>query len=181
MIQITILSEEFFDNFLMLHEALVTLLGHPGDLFKKENLFKTTKGIDFLHISEQSALDRLGHLGFLYSQLNDYINKKDFTVFKSCLRNSISKYLDGYRGLIVSLEPIVLQPNSTVSEIQIEVEKVSFQFIQYYSVFDDLLIAIKDIEERNIHGVNLLNYIEQRRSRSGAPLSKQLFNLYLHG
>ncbi|RUS24016.1 gamma-tubulin complex component protein [Jimgerdemannia flammicorona] len=64
----------------MLHELLLVLSGHPGDLFVPfppppfvPNTFAIPPDFPLLHDAERRALDRLAHLGWLYKQIVDFI------------------------------------------------------------------------------------------------------------
>ncbi|ORX82598.1 Spc97/Spc98 [Anaeromyces robustus] len=68
----------------MLHELLLALSGHYGEVFtlhppppQQSETFKIPVNFPiYLHISEREALEELAHLGFLYLQISNFVKEK---------------------------------------------------------------------------------------------------------
>ncbi|KAJ3176207.1 Gamma-tubulin complex component 4 [Geranomyces variabilis] len=82
----------------MLHELLLALHGHPGDVFvvassteaslaaqAKPTTFRVAADFPFLHAAERSALDRLAHLGFLAATIRRFAQRHAKAVWTAAL------------------------------------------------------------------------------------------------
>jgi gamma-tubulin complex component 4 len=108
----------------MLHELLVTLMGNPGDIFLQRNQFKIHDGFPLLHPGEKSSLERLAHLGYLYQQIQTFLDMDTPGMHRSVLATSLDNYLNFYRTDICDLEIQCMEPHSTVGIVQLKLEKV---------------------------------------------------------
>lgn len=66
----------------MLHELLLALSGHPGDIFvpspaspSTPTTYVVAEDFPFLHPAERTALNRLARLGFLYSTIRAFVDR----------------------------------------------------------------------------------------------------------
>ena len=80
----------------MLHELLFALMGYAGDIFEpyppspqKATTFSISHNFPFLHLTERESLNRLGHLGWIYSQINHFVKS---------VKNSSTKVNEQPRG-----------------------------------------------------------------------------------
>jgi hypothetical protein len=152
----------------MLHELLVAMVGHPGDIFRHNQEFSISPAIE-LHISERLALSELSSLGFKYSIIHDFTEEFHMDIYKSTLSYSINSFLEAYRSLILELEPVILQKGSTIGQIKTKVDK-------YHSLFDDIITLINELT--NINGIQIFNLINQKSTKTGDLTRKTLYKQY---
>ncbi|CAO3647517.1 unnamed protein product [Cunninghamella echinulata] len=117
------------------HELLFALSGYPGDVFKpypQEPDTPKTFAIDddfpLLHPTERIALNCLGHLGWIYSQLVLFVNQytgltylnnsnnsnnndSNNSIYIQTLATSLNTILSDYRSLIIKWNKALLQKN----------------------------------------------------------------------
>lgn len=117
----------------MLHELLLALAGHPGDIFvpypeDAPTRYAIPTDFPFLHSAERTALERLAVLGLLYTRFTNFIeryskppnatlgNSNTSPTKKSKPKGSylcsfcsgLDRELEGYRTLIVECERKIL-------------------------------------------------------------------------
>jgi hypothetical protein len=109
----------------MLHELLVTMMGHPGEIFQEQLDFKITPGFTFLHIAEKGALEQLAQLGLYFKRIQAFLQETPPGVYRSVFVSSLDDYLNHYRADICDLEVSCMEPHSTISMVQIKLDKVS--------------------------------------------------------
>jgi hypothetical protein len=112
----------------MLHELLVTMMGHPGDIFQEQLDFKITPGFTLLHIAEKTTLEQLAQLGYLYKRIQGILEEPSDSLYRSVFISSIDDYLNHYRADICDLEVYCMEPHSTMSTVQIKLGKVSIAY-----------------------------------------------------
>ncbi|SAM03035.1 hypothetical protein [Absidia glauca] len=106
----------------MFHEILFVLSGYPGNVFTAVTppnshhvtTFAITEDFPLLHPTEREALNRLGHLGWMYRQLDLFITEtlQSTTttttatkgIYQQALATGLSQILGDYRSLLLSLE-----------------------------------------------------------------------------
>ncbi|KAJ2998355.1 hypothetical protein HDV02_004570 [Globomyces sp. JEL0801] len=149
----------------MIHELLLTLAGHHGDLFNSD--FDVDPNFPYLHQSEIILLGTLAKLGLNYSKIKSFICKYQSTnripIFKLGLVQSIDLWLKEYDSILVQLEMDSMKGDCTITLINYRLEI-------YHILFRDLLDFIEHIENDNsLVGVRLLNYLHIRLSTNGVP------------
>jgi hypothetical protein len=116
----------------MLHELLLALAGHPGDVFKPypETRPKTfVVPPDFpLHSAEKTSVQRLAHLGFLCQTLSEFCRSAPLSL--APLSDGISLLLQEYRQEVANLEQNVLLGNlMPLSSLVKHLSKVTLSLI----------------------------------------------------
>ncbi|KAJ3307163.1 Gamma-tubulin complex component 4 [Kappamyces sp. JEL0829] len=143
----------------MLHELVVALLGHSGDVFEEPS-FEVSLGFPNLHPSERLIMNHTAQLGKLYSEIRHYTQSPGSEGFEFALKNSIEEWLEQYRVAVVELE-----------------EDVMFR-----PVFVELVSFVKklsqpDLEDRK--GIRLLNAVHQKFVESGNHRVRAMFQAFL--
>ncbi|ORZ06248.1 gamma-tubulin complex component protein [Absidia repens] len=110
----------------MLHELLFVLSGYPGDVFMPMpsdtppyNTFAIANNMTgLLHPTERDALNRLGHLGWIYHQLDTYMtatlttsisndsnnNNSSSSVYHRAYATCLGTVLADYRAVLMDME-----------------------------------------------------------------------------
>jgi hypothetical protein len=107
----------------MLHELVLALLGHTGDVFEPET-FKISAGFPHLHISERTILDRLAQLGRSYTKFQQFTQMQTKSQFIAALQGEIDLWLEEYRSAVVSLEETIMKEKITLPLVQLSLEGV---------------------------------------------------------
>ncbi|KAI8902256.1 gamma-tubulin complex component protein [Globomyces pollinis-pini] len=159
----------------MIHELLLTLAGHHGDLFNSD--FDVDPNFPYLHQSEIILLGTLAKLGLNYSKIKSFICKYQSTnripIFKLGLVQSIDLWLKEYDSILVQLEMDSMKGDCTITLINYRLEI-------YHILFRDLLDFIEHIENDNsLVGVRLLNYLHIRLSTNGVPQLSDMYSTFL--
>ena len=92
----------------MLHEILLAMLGHSGDLFEEES-FELHPGFPDLHPAEKATLDKLALLGKRYKEILIYVETPTSFEFEAVLRKSLHIYLQNYRNEVLEVEKDILE------------------------------------------------------------------------
>ena len=147
----------------VLHELLVALLGHPGDVFEEKRGYKAAVDFPFIHSSERLALDRVSSLGLQYEMLQEYVENNRFNgIYRSALGLAVDRVLNSYHHDIVELETQIESENSVLGQ-------VSLKLSPYILIFDNLVRIIEDVNRKELKGVMILNYIEIKRKETSVP------------
>ena len=108
----------------MLHELLLVLLGHPGDIFDSET-FEISSGFPDLHPGERATLERLGSLGKRFQLISNYSDNSTSNEFENALKVSLKSHLNEYQNDVIGLEKGILELNqATIHTIESKLEKV---------------------------------------------------------
>ncbi|KAJ3051948.1 Gamma-tubulin complex component 4 [Rhizophlyctis rosea] len=192
----------------MLHELLLTLSGHPGDVFapsfntpaRDGEGFSIPPDFPFLHSAERYALERLAVLGYYYQNFTTFINsgRKGTYASRRSNRNdtngpygsyfrafcsTLDKELEEYRELIIECETRIL------SKLDLEtdggrtpVSYLEHKFAKFHLVFPHIndVISVIDANPAVVHGMRLLNLLHERNA-TGLPYLREMFTRLLLG
>lgn len=101
----------------MLHELIFVLSGFPSDVFvpyppapEPASTFRVRPDFGSLHRAERESLDRLGQLGWVYGQLQEFMttNTEGGGVYTQALMAALETTLDEYRRAVLELERRIL-------------------------------------------------------------------------
>jgi hypothetical protein len=126
-----------------------------------------------LHSGEKTSLEQLAILGHYFYQIQAFLDTDHKGNHRSVLASSLDKYMNLYRTDICDLEVQSMEPLSTISTIQLKLEKV-YKINQYHFIFPEILDLIKT----ELNGIALMNLIHERLSKSGSPLIMDLYKEY---
>ncbi|TPX71720.1 hypothetical protein SpCBS45565_g00795 [Spizellomyces sp. 'palustris'] len=183
----------------MLHELLLALSGHPGDVFVPDppppatpKTYRVATDFPFLHPAERTALDRLVHLGALYSVLRDFVDKTRKRVWTATLPSpqqiegnapvsptgfyffalcaAVDDVLDEYRQLIVEAEVKVLSSlDLDTNGGRTPISWLEHVFGRYKVILPHLRQLVETIEANpGNHGAALLSLLNAR-TKTGIP------------
>lgn len=165
----------------MLHEILLALLGHPGNLIIKSELhFEINPLITFLSSAEKDLINRILPLGSHYQSLLQILTRihKEEACFESqglylkALAQGIEEILDGYKEIILEIERDFLENRVfTLSLLALKLNK--------YTVF------LKEIEEflqgvikENVKGAQIIDAIMRKKTQSN-QLVNEIYEVLL--
>ena len=102
----------------MIHELLIALMGHTGDIIESET-FRVVGGYPNLHPAEIAIMNEIALVGKHYKVIEEYIEDYE-TSDKKCsfernLQHSLEKWLDGYKATILDLECQAMEPNRMIT------------------------------------------------------------------
>ena len=115
----------------MLHELLLTLSGHPGDVFAPS--FNTTArggegfsippDFPFLHSAERYALERLSVLGYYYQNFTTFINsgRKAASANRSIRSNTTGPYGSYFRAFCATLDKELEEYRELIIDCEIKI------------------------------------------------------------
>ena len=147
----------------VLHELLVALLGHPGDVFEKKRGYKAAVDFPYIHPSERLALDQVSSLGLQYEIMQEYVEDNRFNgIYRSALGLAIDRVLNSYHRDIVELGAQIESENSVLGQVALKLSP-------YILVFDSMVRIIEDVNAKELKGVMIMNYIEIKRKETSVP------------
>ncbi|TPX62118.1 hypothetical protein PhCBS80983_g00647 [Powellomyces hirtus] len=173
----------------MLHELLLTLAGHPGDIFVPypaspavATTYVVAHDFPFLHSAERTALNRLAQLGFYYAGIRAFVDRNRKHVWgrvlndkvletHTCLRpgyyllalcTGLDELLDEYVKVIVDTETKVLSNLDVDTDGgRTPLSYFSYVFGKYQILFPQLheLLRVIEAHPDDHHGARLLNIL----------------------
>jgi gamma-tubulin complex component 4 len=191
----------------MLHEILLSLVGHTGDIIIRK-LFRDTQSvcgfavapdIAFLSSSEKEAINQTCNLGFFYCLIDAFVTSNlrlgvtslggvlneqngidnQVGLYVRALSVGLGEILDGYRASILKLEQDILG-----SSVNFPLSKVHYQLREFFIVLPPLSALVQEITSSNqgpgtgLHGGHLLNYLH-KKSLTGVDSVKYTFQRLL--
>jgi gamma-tubulin complex component 4 len=182
----------------MLHELLLVLSGYPGDVFtpspaEHANTFAIASDFPLLHDAERAALNRLAHLGWLYSQVDNFVRSIRNTATSStidtntphgsyfqALAVALNSVMKQYRQAIIDCEKRILQKQDHLNGA-VPIIYVASAFAKWFTILPALTKLITEIEEHPAqwHGCRLLNLIVAK-SYTGVVELRDILNDILH-
>lgn len=184
----------------MLHELLLVLSGHPGDLFVPfppapfvPNTFAIPPDFPLLHDAERRALDRLARLGWLYKEIMDFIHmvRNSNAVGRSqqpddnkeiprgayilAMCTSAHESLGHYRKAIIDCEEKILNKDLEVGGGCVPISQITSAFARWELILQPLNRLMKDIamSPADWHGCLLLDLLMER-SNTGVGEVRQV-------
>jgi Gamma tubulin complex component N-terminal len=113
-----------FTKIKMLHEVLLALLGHSGDLFESDT-FQVSLGFPDLYPGERETLNKLGILGKEYQDILNNVERPTNFDFETVFKNTLKLYLHNYRNDVLGLEKDILEfDHTSIYTIHNRLEKV---------------------------------------------------------
>ncbi|KAJ3021504.1 Gamma-tubulin complex component 4 [Thoreauomyces humboldtii] len=195
----------------MLHELLLTLCGHSGDIFVPwPQALPTTYAVapDFplLHPAERTALNRLARIGFNYASIRTFIDAQKENVWDAVLKDprvgpgsirpgfyllalcgGLEEVLEGYMDVVVEAERKVL------SSLDLDTDGARTPLSYFTYVFGKILLPqllalLKTLEaaHTSYHGAKILDLLHSS-CKSGlsescmAVFYRQLVGWMLYG
>ncbi|KAG2180953.1 hypothetical protein INT43_008533 [Umbelopsis isabellina] len=182
----------------MLHELLLVLSGYPGDVFtpspaEHTNTFAIAADFPLLHDAERAALNRLAHLGWLYSQIDSFVRSIRNTAtcnaieantphgsYVQALAVALNSVLKQYREAIIDCEKRILEKQDHLNGA-VPIIYIASTFSKWFTVLPALKKLIAEIEEHPVqwHGCRLLNLIV-KKSYTGVVDLRDILNDILH-
>ncbi|KAL7753694.1 hypothetical protein RI367_000625 [Sorochytrium milnesiophthora] len=175
----------------MLHELLVAMTGHPGDIFvpyPPPPLTPTTFAIrtdyPFLHPAERNSLNRLAQLGFWHAAALRFVRSEKLNArgaYTVAFAQGIERVLTDYQHLIIATEESVLKREDDQqgrTPISMLVATFSKQHSILKAVYDTLLL-VQGGASGTYHGCKLVNLV-QKRTVTGDAAVAQAFARILH-
>mmetsp|Transcript_31424 Transcript_31424/g.61248 ORF Transcript_31424/g.61248 Transcript_31424/m.61248 type:complete len:913 (-) Transcript_31424:71-2809(-) len=192
----------------MLHEILLALAGHPGDIVVPKRTgtnseicgFECASDITFISEAEKAAIDQTCNLGYYYCLIEEFVGrnlKLGVTSLgfgdesKSDAKNSgvglyvralcvgLDELLDTYRAALLKAEQEILN-----SDVYYPLSKLHFALRDFSIILPPLAQMVCDITQAPIstglsmHGGQLLSMI-YTRAITGIPLVKKCFSRLL--
>lgn len=165
----------------MLHEILLALLGHPGNLIIKSELhFEINPLITFLSSAEKDLINRILPLGSYFQSLSKILTRihQEETsldsqgLYLKALAQGVEEILDGYKEIILEIERDFLENRVfTLSLLALKLNK--------YMVF------LKEIEEflqgiikENVKGAQIIDAIMRKKAQSN-QLVNEIYEVFL--
>ncbi|OZJ03092.1 hypothetical protein BZG36_03915 [Bifiguratus adelaidae] len=177
----------------MLHELLMAMSGRPGDIFcplpsaAEATTFAVRSDMDILYLPERLALNKLSHLGWVYSQLQAFIarvraaNKHIKEPSDSSLRghylqafaSALEGSLQEYERDVCKGEAAVLDPTLSDKPGQIPLAYLASSFSKWELALPALLATCTEIEHGQWKGSTLIDVV-YTSARTGIEDVKQL-------
>lgn len=167
----------------MLHELLFVLMGYSGDVFipypplpNKSNTFCIPSDFPLLHPTERECLNRLGQLGWTYSQINQFtkdvkesrsINKTNRSsniphgAYALALVTSIEKTLNEYRQNILDMETRILNKEDEAGSNVIPLSLLTANLSKWEILLPSLWKLTQTLQEspQTYHGCKLFDLL----------------------
>ncbi|KAK9710774.1 hypothetical protein K7432_008219 [Basidiobolus ranarum] len=165
----------------MLHELLLVLSGHPGDIFVLQTthssatpIFRIPEDFNFLHPSEKGALEQLAQLGGWYKRIctfTEQYRRKEWLksspkvklpqgVYLQGFCQGIRQSLKGYEDSIVELEERILKLHPSKTPLSL----VSSWLSPYFFILPHLENLVNLVEQKPelYHGGRLLSLLASK-------------------
>ncbi|KAI7905244.1 gamma-tubulin complex component protein [Cokeromyces recurvatus] len=163
----------------MLHELLFMLLGHSGDVFvaypsQHPWTFIIHPDCPLLHPSERESLNRLGQLGWIYSEINQFVNSindfqsltlkrtnKPHGAYIRSLTTSIENLLNDYRNEILEMEKRILNKEDDAGGGVIPLALLTVNLNRWQILLPALSNLIRSLKQNPIkyHGCRLFDLL----------------------
>ncbi|KAK9767845.1 hypothetical protein K7432_002027 [Basidiobolus ranarum] len=183
----------------MLHELLLALSGHPGDIFvlhvpdsSTTPIFRIPEDFTFLHPSEKGALEQLAQLGSLYRRINTFIEQyrtKEWIKGSPRVRLPHGAYFQGfcqgmrhslkeYEDMIVELEDRILKQPSSQTPLSL----ISSWLSPFFFVLPHLEALVTTIEQKAelYHGGRLLSLLASKCESGVSEVRETMLKLTQH-
>jgi hypothetical protein len=182
----------------MLHELIFVLLGYPGDVFKPHanSTFAIAPDFPLLHPTERQCLNRLGQLGWTFSEINLFINSvkdlksttsdptKPHGAYTQALITTIEQTLTGYRHDILAMEKRILNRNDEAGGGIVPLSLLTANLSRWFILLPALynFVQIVQQESTKYHGCKLLDLVMDQ-ARTGvyefrAEMEKMMVQLH---
>ena len=158
----------------MLHEILMALLGFPGDIVVEcHGTYKVRENFELLTLAEVEQINKLVPLGWFVSTLSNYTDEhavrwnsdsKPIELYKSALCTGIVDFISEYTEDIANFELRLHENNAS----PIMLSQLSTFLQKYMLVVPTLYSICQEIEDKNLRGCGILDYLGNYRS--GNPL-----------
>ncbi|KAI8825899.1 gamma-tubulin complex component protein [Fimicolochytrium jonesii] len=190
----------------MLHELLLALSGHPGDVFvpsppEAPTTYAVAEDFPFLHPAERTALNRLATLGFQYAYIRDYVDEQKKQVWGATLGNRASnptaapntgfyrlalcsgldEVLDEYTAAIVKTERKVLsQLDLDTDGGKTPVSYLTAAFGKYQILLPHIVKLVETMrnDPSAYHGARVLNLLHKRCYSGLTEVRRAMISLF---
>jgi gamma-tubulin complex component 4 len=183
---------------IMLHELIFVLLGYPGDVFRPHDnsTFAIAPDFPLLHPTERECLNRLGQLGWTFSQINLFINNvkdlksttsdptKPHGAYIQALVTTIEITLTDYRRDILAMEKRILNRDDEAGGGVVPLSLLTANLSRWSILLPALynFVQIVQQESTKYHGCKLLDLVMDQ-ARTGvyefrAEMEKMMVQLH---
>ncbi|ORY03795.1 hypothetical protein K493DRAFT_297294 [Basidiobolus meristosporus CBS 931.73] len=183
----------------MLHELLLALSGHPGDIFvlhltdsSTTPVFRIPEDFTFLHPSEKGALEQLAQLGGWYRRVKTFTEQhrsKEWLSGSSRVKLPHGAYFQGfcqgirqalkdYEDAIVELEGRILKQTSSQTPLSL----ISSWLSPFFFILPHLDSLVGLIEEKPdlYHGGRLLSLLASKCESGVSEVRETMLKLTQH-
>lgn len=180
----------------MLHELLLVLSGYPGDVFisspaapQESTTFAIASDFPLLHDAERSALNKLAHLGWQYSQIDGFVRGIRNSMTSNTIRAAtavvavphgsyiqalavaLNDILKEYRDTIINCEQRILGKQDYLNGA-VPIVHIATAFAKWTIILPALSKLLSEIEAdpTKWHGCRLLDLIVMKSHTGVAEL-----------
>ena len=184
----------------MLHEILLALIGHTGNIIiEEDSQFKVSNSIEFLTEAEIEQINKVVILGIFYKQITDFVKRnsglnsqipfllcmedlKDdnddeeievTSVYVKAFWNGVQEVLNLYKEHILAIEHEYFVNDS------LNITHLSQKLSLFYQLLPALSNCIFEIENQELKGGQLLDSVYQN-CNVGNPIIKSMFTKILY-
>lgn len=154
------------------HELLLALSGFPGDMFTRRpsGKIEVVPGLPFLHLGEQSVLNRICELAGPARTILDFIERSEGMAgaYMQAFATSLDSVLQRYHRSLLALEKEVLK------DIKFPVTSIQHRLEEWHVILPALVGVIQEVEGAKPPGAKILDVLARRIS-SGVPAIRILF------
>ncbi|GAA5805800.1 gamma-tubulin complex component protein [Helicostylum pulchrum] len=183
----------------MLHELLFVLIGHSGDVFVPSPLSNSTtfaipSDFPLLHPAEREGLNRLGQLGWTYSQINQFIvtvkenksrdKEKPHGAYILTLVTAIETTLNDYRQDILDMEKRILNKEDDLGSNVVPLSLLTADLSRWETLLPALWKFIRLLQDNpeRYHGCKLFDLLMDQ-AKTGViefrhQIEKMMIQLY---
>ncbi|CAK67300.1 unnamed protein product (macronuclear) [Paramecium tetraurelia] len=143
----------------MLHDLLFSLLGKPGSFVKQfdNSPFYIDESLNLFSKPEIVQLNQIVNLGYHYQQIDNFLqNQEEKSSYIKALVFGIDNSLNDYRQTILTLEQEYLNEKMFI------VSQLNVRLQAYYQILLNLHTSINIIQQHNMRGGQILDYLYER-------------------
>ncbi|KAK7066317.1 hypothetical protein SK128_010453 [Halocaridina rubra] len=168
----------------MLHDLILALTGHGGDIFvkKDDDSFEVVNDLGFFHPCEVAIIRRLLNIGSHYKKITKFCDAYDTVhvnrepdyrggLYLSSLAGALRKSVKVYQTSVLGLEAKLLEdPELPLSYLLNDLEPLSPLLAAFASL-------VLQIEEKRVHGCKILEVLHRQTSLSVSNIRESFLRI----